>query len=425
MATYKLDLPGGGFVHFDAPDNASDDQLQAIGQQHFAQHQANLQKTMAQARADYDPTKDLTGTDAVLSNLGAGFANLGQGVKSLYTKATGNAADKAAMDADIREKRAIDEHLAQNTTGGGALQLAGEVLPTLAIPGGGFASAGRAAAGLVGRGAADALAGYRAAEGLTGVAGAAARGLGNVATAPIRGAASVAGDVAGLGSELNSARQAGNLWNVLKQTLKQTRAAQLGQASTTADAALAGGVSGALAPTTSDESTLGRVALGAGLGAAVPFLGQKVASTVSRLNPWGSGESAAARVVGEQLGGTGSSAAERAAAAQRVADQIRALPPRATAGAEAAAGDVAGTAAGDVAGDVGAAAPRFNTPQEYAAFRASGGRPAPARGGGGASGGNYPGGNIPLSTASQLGDENLAWLESRIARAQRRQLGRP
>ena len=186
MATYKLDLPEGGFVHFDAPDNAPPELIEAAAQARYAQHAQNLQKEVAKGREEFDPTKDMTGSEKVLANLGAGFANLGQGVESLKTKAFGSKQDQAAMDADIWEKRARDEQLANATTGGGALQLAGEIAPTLLIPGGGLAS-------VAGRGAAQAAAGLRAAQGLSGVIGAGARGLGNVALAPVRGAVGLGG----------------------------------------------------------------------------------------------------------------------------------------------------------------------------------------------------------------------------------------
>lgn len=274
MATYKAHLPEGGFVRFEAPDNATDEQLQAVGQARVAQHHANLQKEIAKGKAEFDPTADMSGTDKVLANLGAGFSNLGQGVQSLATKVLGTDADKQAMDADVLEKRARDEQLANATTGGGALQLAGEVAPTLLIPAGGFASAGARAAGV-----------------------ALPRALG----------AQVAGKLAG---------------------------------STVADAALAGGVSGALAPTTSDESTLGRAVGGALLGGAVPYLGGAVKSLIGRFNPAG-GESAAARMVGERLG-AGGGAAERSAAARKVADELRAYEATMPKAAESAGADLGG-----------------------------------------------------------------------------------
>jgi hypothetical protein len=299
VAEFKVTAPGGKSFIITAPDNASDADVQAYAQSQFAQMSDRAKKSDEAMRKMADPTADMSGTEKVLANIGAGMSNLGQGLQSTYTKVFGSDADKAAMDQDVLEKRRLDEQLANATTGGSALQLAGEVAPTLAIPAGGFASG---AAGLAGKVLPKAL-------------GAVGEGLAG---------------------------------------------------STVADAALAGGLSGALAPTTSDESTLGRMAAGAALGGAVPFLGAKAADAVSRINPFGTGERAAAQAVGEKLGDQGGDAI---AAAQKLADQLRAMSPQAATGAA----DLAGSAAGDVAGQAA--------------------------------------GGIPLSVASRLNSPELAWLE--------------
>jgi hypothetical protein len=157
----------------------------------------------AEWRAKLDPTAGMSALDKARANLGAGFASFGQGAQQLLSKVGIMA---PVSDEEIREKRARDEALAKSTeTGlggkyvpsiGTALQFAGEVAPTLAIPAGAFAQGARALP-LVGRLAAG-------------------------AGAPI------------------------------------------------IDAAIAGGLSGALRPTTEDESKLLNTAIGAASGAVLP-----------------------------------------------------------------------------------------------------------------------------------------------------------
>jgi len=96
-------------------------------------------KPSAAPEPAYDPTEGMSGTDKVLANVGAAMADLYTGGKQLYTGMFGSDEDKKAMQAEVDEKRRMDEHLANKTTGGKALQIAGNVLPTLVIPAGGFA----------------------------------------------------------------------------------------------------------------------------------------------------------------------------------------------------------------------------------------------------------------------------------------------
>lgn len=67
-----------------------------------------------------------------LANVGAGMANLGQGAQQLASKI---GLGKGPSDDEIQDKRARDEALAGEGLGGKALQIAGEVLPTLVLPG--------------------------------------------------------------------------------------------------------------------------------------------------------------------------------------------------------------------------------------------------------------------------------------------------
>lgn len=82
-----------------------------------------------------DPAAGMSTSDKILANIGAGMADLGTGVKSLYTDMFGSEDDKRAMEQEVARKREIDKRLAGTVRGGGLLQVAGGVLPTLAIPG--------------------------------------------------------------------------------------------------------------------------------------------------------------------------------------------------------------------------------------------------------------------------------------------------
>lgn len=61
------------------------------------------------------------------ANVGAGADSIIQGTKQLIPGV------KSMTDAELEEKRAIDEGLAENTGGGGALQLGGEILATAPV----------------------------------------------------------------------------------------------------------------------------------------------------------------------------------------------------------------------------------------------------------------------------------------------------
>jgi len=132
---------------------------------------AKVEAQQEQDRATYDPIKDMGPVGKTLANLGAGFANFGQGAQQLASK-VGLA--EPVPDEDVREKRAIDQRLADATqlgigpdwapSAGKALQFAGEVAPTLAIPGGALARAGSIGSKVLPR-ALMATAGRRAALG--------------------------------------------------------------------------------------------------------------------------------------------------------------------------------------------------------------------------------------------------------------------
>lgn len=85
----------------------------------------------------YDPTEGMSRTQRVLANIGAGMTDIGMGARQLWTDMTGTPEEQAAIKAEVDEKKRRDKALAESTTGGSLLQIAGNVAPTLAIPVGG------------------------------------------------------------------------------------------------------------------------------------------------------------------------------------------------------------------------------------------------------------------------------------------------
>jgi len=108
--------------------------------------QAKVEAQRAQDRETYAPTVGMSPYEKTMANIGAGMSNVVEGAKQII--------GRGGSDEDIQEKRAIDKRLAEKTdlgigpdwapTAGSALQFAGEVAPTLAIPAG-------AATGVAGR----------------------------------------------------------------------------------------------------------------------------------------------------------------------------------------------------------------------------------------------------------------------------------
>lgn len=92
----------------------------------------------AEYKAKYGPTSGMSGGQKVAANLGAGMVNFGRGLAQL---ALPKSLERSIgiTDESTDEKRRIDDELAQNTTGGKFLQIAGEAAPMFAIPGGAVA----------------------------------------------------------------------------------------------------------------------------------------------------------------------------------------------------------------------------------------------------------------------------------------------
>lgn len=106
--------------------------------------QAKIDAQRAQDREQFDPARGMSWGQKALVNLGAGFDQAITGVRQLGTDMFGSDQDSARMRAEVEEKRRINQDLASKTRGGSALQFAGEVAPSLLIPGGALAAnAGR------------------------------------------------------------------------------------------------------------------------------------------------------------------------------------------------------------------------------------------------------------------------------------------
>lgn len=249
------------------PDNIPKDSpvLQQLAAQQRASRQTTATpkpKASAAPEPSYDPTEGMSGTEKVLANVGAGMADLGLGARQLYSGVFGNETDQAKIAEEVAEKRRMDERLANATTGGKALQIAGNVIPTLAIPAGGLA-----------------------------------RGVGAVA----RQMPAFAG-------------------RVLPRALQG-----LGMGGTTLDAALAGAASGGLQTVTDDESRLANVGIGAGLGAVFPMALGGARGAWRRFAPGavgGGGEARAAQRIAEE-GVTPQQAQDMQRALQQHAQQVR------------------------------------------------------------------------------------------------------
>jgi hypothetical protein len=147
-----------GIVLRNIPDNIDpqDDRLKSLvakersgRRERSPEFQAKVKAQEAEDRERYDPTKGLSKTEKVLINLGAGVDTAWQGFKQIAP------GFKGMSDEELREKRERDKRLAKSTeTGAGAdwvpsigsvLQFAGEVAPSLIVPGGVAGGAARGA----------------------------------------------------------------------------------------------------------------------------------------------------------------------------------------------------------------------------------------------------------------------------------------
>jgi len=148
MATYSIETADGIIID-NIPANIARD-ADVLKQRVAAERnrrrmsspemQAKIEAQRARDREEFDPAKGMSWGQKALVNLGAGFDQAYTGVRQLGTDMFGSAQDSARMRAEVEEKRRINQDLADKTTGGGVLQFAGEVAPTLLIPGGAIAA---------------------------------------------------------------------------------------------------------------------------------------------------------------------------------------------------------------------------------------------------------------------------------------------
>lgn len=106
------------------------------------------------ARLQQEAAESGSWLDRARANIGAGFDSTFQGARQLASKV---GFGSGPTDDEIREKRSRDQALARGTTGGGALQVVGEVAPTLVLPGAAATNAGRLGLGALGGGIGGAL----------------------------------------------------------------------------------------------------------------------------------------------------------------------------------------------------------------------------------------------------------------------------
>jgi len=155
----------------------------------------------------------------VRANMGAGVQDLILGAKQIYQNLDGSDEDKKDIERQILDHRAISDAMAKTIRGGGAAQVAGNIMPTLAIPVGGFSNLG--------------LQGLRF-----------------------------------LPQAYQAVRTLGRPAAALAQTVTKPGAVALA-----ADSVLAGGAAGSLQPVAGEESRLMNTGVGATLGTIPPALG--------------------------------------------------------------------------------------------------------------------------------------------------------
>jgi hypothetical protein len=252
MPKFQFKDRDGNVYDVEAPEGATEGQAYEKFKAKLGS-KAEPPKPKNTSRASYaSEAEQLGGLESLIVNLGAGMSNVvGGTAQALGAKKPGSflGIEYDPTDEGVRDKRERDDALAQETTGGGLTQIIGEILPTLAIPAGGFVKGAQLGAKGIGA--------IARAMGITGEATAAK------AVAPAMGR---------------------------------------GLASLSADTALAGGVAGATGLRTSDESRGLHAAGGATLGAVVPGAMALVGKLVNLFRT-GHAQSKAATEIIEQLGG--------------------------------------------------------------------------------------------------------------------------
>lgn len=227
----------------------------------------NTMRSMAGAKA-----KESSWLRRAVENYGAGTAELVTGVQQRWNDMFGDDKSQANLKRRAADERAIAETLAENTSGGGALQVAGNVAPTLAVPVGAFANTAMRTATFLPRA-------YQALRARSAIAPAA------------------------------------------------TTTARLGGAGLVGDSLLAGGAYGALRPTVEGESVLNNTLEGAALSAALPGL-VGVGNYGRRMITKAGGSDRAAERIVNDIAGEGADAATRRSVLQRTLSQLRGNAPQ-------------------------------------------------------------------------------------------------
>lgn len=259
-------MPDGTVIE-GVPDGTSREELQRMLQRSRApqlteEWRRNTGRSMAAAQA-----RDMPWIQRAALNVGAGVNQLAQGAQQRWGELFGSDERQAAMQRQVADSGAVSQALADTTPGGGALQVAGNVLPTLAIP------------------------------------------AGALANTTIRGA-----------TLLPRAYNALRTGQAIAPAATTT--ARLGTAGLVADSALAGGLYGALTPTAEGESALRNSLLGAASSAVLPIGALGVNGVRRMMTAGGGGERAAEQVV-EEMAGAGATTAQRQQALGATLAQLR------------------------------------------------------------------------------------------------------
>ena len=127
-------MPDGTIIR-GVPDGTSRAELQRRLNAMGSAPQAAAKTPAAPAEPAPHPTDDMGWGEKALVNVGAGMDSAWQGAKQLVGQGAG--------DEALKEKRRIDAELADKTMGGGLLQMAGEIAPSIPLGMGAGAAAGR------------------------------------------------------------------------------------------------------------------------------------------------------------------------------------------------------------------------------------------------------------------------------------------
>lgn len=131
----RVNVPGVGAVNF--PDTMSPDEIKLAIERDILPKAKKQPDPISKAEAGRMALEGTSAVERGLINFGAGVDAAIEGVKQLF--------GRGPSEAQIQEKRELDKAAADSMFGGGALQLAGEFLPTAVIPGSGFVKGAQAA----------------------------------------------------------------------------------------------------------------------------------------------------------------------------------------------------------------------------------------------------------------------------------------